>query len=145
MQNLKQLTARSSFIAVLLGCFLACSADDLDALDDRVVAEDRVAVDDRAAVDDLDAVDHPGTQSLKVGDMLIQSGAYRKTTTFATVNFPQHFGGTPTVVVSPWWQFQHSGVGHAETIEEITKTNFKLASANKANNYFVTWIAIGPS
>jgi hypothetical protein len=84
------------------------------------------------------------SKSFEVGAMLIQFGSSRKTTTFANVGFPRSFSNTPTVVVSPLWENQHSGVGHAETIEEITHTGFKLASANKAQNYFVTWIAMGP-
>lgn len=84
------------------------------------------------------------SQSFEIGAMLIQFGSYRKTTTHATVGFPKPFSNAPAVVVSPLWKHQQKGVGHAETIDEITFTGFKLASANKANNYFVTWIAMGP-
>jgi hypothetical protein len=84
------------------------------------------------------------SRSFEVNGMLIQFGSYRKTATFATVGFPMGFSSPPAVVVSPLWENQHSGVGAAETIEEVTHTEFRLASGNKALNYFVTWIAIGP-
>ena len=54
------------------------------------------------------------------------------------------FGGEPTVVVSPFWEGQNRGVGHAETIDWIEPHYVGLSANNGASNYFVSMLAIGP-
>ena len=61
------------------------------------------------------------------------------------VKFPQPFTGTPVVVLTPYWALQSSPVGSIETVVAVTAENFTLASQNSGSNYFVNWVAYGPT
>lgn len=76
---------------------------------------------------------------------LIQAGVANKTSAVEVISFDKAFNNTPVVVVSPYYKGSEGGVGYAETIINITKTQFTVASSNAASNYFVTWIAVEPS
>ena len=61
------------------------------------------------------------------------------------VRFPKPFSnGVPTVVISPNWQNQGQQVTNIETIYSVTNTYFNIISGNCGDNYYVSWIAIGP-
>jgi hypothetical protein len=60
-----------------------------------------------------------------------------------TIRFTTPFNNIPGVVVSPYWKGQGEQVGDSETIMAVTRRNFTVVSGNAANNYFVSWIAVG--
>jgi len=82
--------------------------------------------------------------SVVVGGMMIQFGCSSKTATTQIIPFAPAFSATPTVVLSPFWAGQRREVGHAETIVRVIPADFIVSSNNRANNYFVSWIAVGP-
>jgi len=73
----------------------------------------------------------------------IQFGCANKTEVSLTVRFPTPFDEIPVVVVSPVWENARRGVGHAETIDSVTRESFTVFSSNAAGNYFVSWMAAG--
>jgi hypothetical protein len=82
-----------------------------------------------------------------VGEMLVrtirgrlQDGPARNA---IGIGMPQ-FVAPPTVVVTPFWEGQRRGVGHAETLEWVEPHALRLSAANGADNYFVSMLAIGP-
>lgn len=75
-----------------------------------------------------------------VDDTLIQWGAFLKNNTPHEQSFPKPFGQEPTVVISPQGP---DPVTAAETLVDITTSNFTVNSTNKGPDYFVQWIAIG--
>ena len=60
-----------------------------------------------------------------------------------TLGDGSEFAEPPVVVVTPFWEGQ-TGVGHAETITDISTDYVRTASGNSGFNYSVSWIAIGP-
>ncbi len=60
-----------------------------------------------------------------------------------TVKFKNRFDDPPVVQLTPFWDGQGAEVGHVETLEQVTHGEFKLVSGNAADNYFVSWVAIG--
>jgi hypothetical protein len=60
-----------------------------------------------------------------------------------TVKFKARFADPPVVVLTPYWEGQNSGVGFIETLDKVTHSEFTLVSGNAAENYFVSWLAIG--
>ncbi len=86
-----------------------------------------------------------GTYHVNVGDKTTQYGLIRKTTPSLTVGFSTVFGTYPFIVISPFWEGRGSDVGHAETIVERHTNRFVLSSGNHhPEDYYVTWIAVGP-
>ncbi|NJK33085.1 MAG: hypothetical protein HC927_12125 [Deltaproteobacteria bacterium] len=79
--------------------------------------------------------------SHNIGPIHIEWGWFNKSTIVQKIGFHNHFGSTPAVVVTPHWG--SGGVGHAETIENVTTSGFGVHSGNRAHNYYVQWIAIG--
>jgi len=53
------------------------------------------------------------------------------------------FAAAPTLLVTPFWEGQGRGVGHAETINAVEPYWFSLAGGNGAPNYSVSLIVIG--
>jgi hypothetical protein len=60
-----------------------------------------------------------------------------------TVKFRKGFGELPTVLLTPWWHGDGREVSHVETIVSLSHNEFKATSGNFAENYFVSWLAIG--
>jgi hypothetical protein len=60
-----------------------------------------------------------------------------------TVTFKNKFADPPVVLLTPYWDGQGAEVGHVETLEKVTHSEFKLVSDNAAENYYVSWVAIG--
>jgi hypothetical protein len=74
----------------------------------------------------------------------IDSGRWKKTQSIQTFKFNVTFEKPPIVLVSPYWEGEHTEVGHAETIDTIEQNQCTLASGNAATtNYLVNWVAIG--
>jgi hypothetical protein len=61
-----------------------------------------------------------------------------------TVTFHKPFAEVPSVQLTPLWDGTDVTVGHIETLTMVSKTAFKAISGNKAENYFVSWLAVGP-
>ena len=59
------------------------------------------------------------------------------------VKFRKEFAELPTVQLTPWWHDQNSQVSYIETLVEVTHHEFRAISDNAAENYFVSWLAIG--
>jgi hypothetical protein len=78
----------------------------------------------------------------KIGNILIQGGWAIKNQIDLQINFSTVFGGIPAVVVTSEWQ--NAGVGYVETIYGVNSAGFRVHSGNKAPNYYVNWMAIGP-
>jgi H-type lectin domain len=76
--------------------------------------------------------------------MKIQHGKHLKNKDEITITFPTPFKTVPNVVITSHWANEHAGVGHAETIDQISTQSFSVASGNEAPNYFVEWIAVAP-
>jgi hypothetical protein len=83
------------------------------------------------------------TSVLIAGDRMIQFGYKRKTEAVCNVDFTRRFSVPPSVVVTPAWENAGREVGHAETIGHVSQTGVRLYSSNAAQNYFVSWIAVG--
>lgn len=83
------------------------------------------------------------TSVLLVGDRMIQFGYKRKTEAVCNIDFRRRFSTPPSVVVTPVWENAGREVGHAETIGHVSRTGVRLYSSNAAQNYFVSWIAVG--
>lgn len=82
-----------------------------------------------------------------VGGLMVQCGCAKKTSADLTVDFATpSFGRESTVCISPFWAGQRCEVGAAETIVGVNEdgSDFSLCSGNAADNYFVTWVAVGP-
>jgi hypothetical protein len=73
----------------------------------------------------------------------IDSGRWKKTQSTQTFRFNVTFEKPPIVLVSPYWEGQHSEVGNTETIDTIEQHQCTLVSGNEASNYLVNWVAIG--
>lgn len=80
---------------------------------------------------------------LQVGDLIIEMGKTRKQSVSVTPRLLAGFAQPPCVQVSPFWDGQRSGVGHAETIGRVASESFDVLSDNSATNYFVSWLAVG--
>lgn len=75
------------------------------------------------------------------GGQVIASGYALKSTTGAIdIPFGTTFADRPNVVVSPLWVAE---VGGIETITRVNRDRFQVTSKNAANNYFVSWVAVG--
>lgn len=79
----------------------------------------------------------------QVGDLVLEMGRTAKTSVSVTSRLLFPFAHTPNVQVSPFWEGQRSGVGHAETVGRIAQGSFDAWSDNRAANYFVSWLAAG--
>ena len=80
---------------------------------------------------------------VQVGDLVIEMGKTRKQSVSVTPRLLAGFVQPPCVQVSPFWDGQRSGVGHAETIGRVARDSFDVLSDNSAPNYFVSWLAVG--
>lgn len=80
---------------------------------------------------------------VQVGALILEMGKTRKTGVSLTVPLGAPFAQPPNIQVSPFWEGQRSGVGHAETIGRVAQREFDVWSDNRASNYFVSWIAAG--
>jgi hypothetical protein len=60
-----------------------------------------------------------------------------------TVTFKEKFADPPAVLLTPFWDGDGREVSHVETLEKVTHGEFKLVSDNAADNYYVSWVAIG--
>ncbi|NEO31865.1 MAG: hypothetical protein F6K36_15795 [Symploca sp. SIO3C6] len=60
-----------------------------------------------------------------------------------TISFPTKYKSKPVVVISPYWQGQNKQISYIPTINKVTKKNFQVVSDNYADNYYVSWIAVG--
>jgi hypothetical protein len=60
-----------------------------------------------------------------------------------TITFKVRFADPPVVLLTPFWDGEGKEVGHFETLEKVTQTEFTLISGNFAENYYVSWLAIG--
>ena len=84
----------------------------------------------------------------QVGDLVLEMGRTPKTTVSVTQRLLFPFAYPPNVQVSPFWEGQRSGVGHAETVGRVhnaagEERAFDVWSDNAAANYFVSWLAAG--
>jgi hypothetical protein len=59
------------------------------------------------------------------------------------VKFKREFAEPPTVLLTPYWEGQGAQVGNFETLDKVTHEGFKATSGNSAENYYVSWVAIG--
>ena len=59
------------------------------------------------------------------------------------VKFRKQFAERPAVILTPMWHDQNSQVNYIETLVHVSEHEFKGISDNSAENYFVSWIAIG--
>jgi hypothetical protein len=57
------------------------------------------------------------------------------------ISFGTTFAEPPFVVVSPNWP--DGVVGSIETIKAVDRSNCQVNSQNAANNYHVSWVAVG--
>jgi hypothetical protein len=80
---------------------------------------------------------------VRIGDLILEMGRTLKTNVSLTVPLGYPFARPPNIQVSPFWDGQRSGVGHAETIGRVTRNSFDVWSDNRAPNYWVSWIAAG--
>jgi hypothetical protein len=80
---------------------------------------------------------------LEVGDLLIEMGRTPKRSVTVTPQLLAGFGQPPSIQVSPFWNGQRRGVGHAETVGRVAQNSFDVLSDNGASNYFVSWLAVG--
>ena len=80
---------------------------------------------------------------VQVGDLIIEMGKTRKQSVTVTPRLLAGFAQPPNIQVSPFWDGQRSGVGHAETIGRAARESFDVLSDNSAPNYFVSWLAVG--
>lgn len=82
---------------------------------------------------------------IEAGDMYMSFGGFRRAEPAALlVDLGPVYAAAPNVQVSPFWEGQRSGVGHAETIEFVDRETFSIVGGNAAPNYRVSWIAAGP-
>lgn len=79
----------------------------------------------------------------QVGDLVLEMGRTPKTNVSVTSRLLFPFAHTPNVQVSPFWEGQRSGVGHAETVGRVAQRSFDAWSDNHAANYWVSWLAAG--
>lgn len=77
------------------------------------------------------------------GDLVLEMGRTPKTGVSVTTRLLFPFAHTPNVRVSPFWEGQRSGVGHAETVGRVELRSFDALSDNRAANYWVSWLAAG--
>ena len=82
---------------------------------------------------------------VSIGDLILEMGRTLKTDVSLTVPLGYPFARPPNIQVSPFWDGQRSGVGHAETIGRVARQEFAVWSDNRASNYYVSWIAAGTS
>jgi hypothetical protein len=59
------------------------------------------------------------------------------------VKFRKAFAGPPAVVLTPWWDNQGGQVSFIETLVHVDHDEFRAISDNAAENYYVSWVAIG--
>jgi|HubBroStandDraft_4_1064222.scaffolds.fasta_scaffold401852_1 hypothetical protein len=59
------------------------------------------------------------------------------------VKFHKGFAERPAIVLTPLWHDQNSQVSYIETLVQVSEHEFKGISDNSAENYFVSWVAIG--
>jgi hypothetical protein len=77
-------------------------------------------------------------------DLHVEWGIVKKTQDGAlTVKFKNRFDDPPVVQLTSYWDGQGAEVGHVETLDHVNHGEFRLVSANQADNYFVSWVAIG--
>jgi hypothetical protein len=80
----------------------------------------------------------------KGDEIHIEWGIVRKAKAGAlTVEFKRRFADPPVVILTPFWDGQGDGVGFIETLDHVSHGEFRLVSGNAADNYFVSWVAIG--
>lgn len=77
------------------------------------------------------------------GDLLVEFGRTAKPSVSITVPLRAPFVYPPLIQVSPFWENQRSGVGHAETVGRVDPDSFDVLSDNRAANHFVSWVAVG--
>ena len=80
---------------------------------------------------------------VQVDDLVIEMGKTHKQSVSITPRLLAGFAQPPCVQVSPFWDGQRSGVGHAETLGRVGTDSFDVLSDNSASNYFVSWLAVG--
>ena len=77
-------------------------------------------------------------------DLHIEYGMIRKPNGGEyTVKFKREFSGPPTVLLTPYWHDQGSQVSYIETLVHVSHREFRGVSDNAAENYYVSWVAIG--
>ena len=87
-----------------------------------------------------DSFHHEG----KGDDLHIEWGmAHKPKEGSITVSFKVRFADPPAVLLTPHWAGEGKEVAYVETLEKVTHSEFKLVSTNAAENYFVSWVAIG--
>jgi hypothetical protein len=59
------------------------------------------------------------------------------------VKFKRAFAEPPAVLLTPYWEGQGAAVGFIETLDKVSRHGFKAISGNAAENYYVSWVAIG--
>jgi hypothetical protein len=78
------------------------------------------------------------------GDLHVEWGMVHKTSGGEyVVKFRKGFAERPAVVLTPLWHGQNSQVSYIETLVQVGEHEFKGISDNSAENYFVSWVAVG--
>jgi len=86
----------------------------------------------------------PFHQEARGDDLHVEWGIVRKTENGAlTVKFKNRFADPPAVLLTPFWEGQGEQVTNWETLDRVGRDEFRLVSNNAAENYFVSWVAIG--
>jgi hypothetical protein len=80
---------------------------------------------------------------VQAGDLVLEFGRAPKTGVSLTVPLRFPFAHPPNIQVSPFWEGQRRGVGHAETLSRVDRRSFDVWSDNRAPDYFVSWLAAG--
>lgn len=88
----------------------------------------------------------PGDHNLDyvhAGDLILEVGRTAKSTVSVTERLRYPFAHPPNLQLSPFWEGQRRGVGHAETLGRVAQDSFDVWSDNRAANYHVSWLAAG--
>jgi hypothetical protein len=80
---------------------------------------------------------------VEIGDLILETGLTPKPAVSLTQRLGYPFAYPPNIQVSPFWDGQRQGVGHAETLGRVAQRSFDVWSDNRAANYSVSWLAAG--
>ncbi|GGA03430.1 H-type lectin domain-containing protein [Okeania sp. KiyG1] len=72
----------------------------------------------------------------------IEVGQTAKTLEVMTIEFKKPFSTLPVVILTPYWKNGKNQSDNIDTIDSITLSGFTVYSKNRADNYFLNWIAI---
>jgi hypothetical protein len=83
-------------------------------------------------------------EEAKGSDLHVEWGfAQKKQVGLLVVKFKSRFAEPPAVLLTPYYDGTGREVTHVETLVRVDDSEFELISANAAEEYSVSWVAIG--